>query len=209
MSVAEWVETCEPKTTFTLEEYLLLEQSAAAKSEYVDGRIYAMAGASLAHTAIQSNLDGLLRTALRGTPCRPYGSDAMVKAPSDRFFSYPDVTVACKPLQTYPGHRHVLMNPRAVFEVLSRSTEANDLRAKFERYREIASLQEYVLVSQPDEHGLWSGGSEEPWVEVRHRISEEEWESTVATGLESVIELPSLGVVLSLAEIFQDLPELE
>jgi Uma2 family endonuclease len=128
-------------------EYLALEREAETRSELVNGRIYAMSGASPVHNQIAANLMGLLWSLLRETPCRPYGSDQRVAVPATRMYTYPDVSVACPPEEFDPEDAHTLINPTALFEILSPSTEAYDRGAKFGHYRRIASLREYWLLA--------------------------------------------------------------
>ena len=164
----------------TLEEYLDSEPASAIKREFVNGEIIAMAGASLPHNLIASNLTVMLGHALKGGPCRPYGSDLRICVEETGLFAYPDLTICCERPQILPNVKpDTLVNPRIIFEILSESTESWDRGAKMAHYRRMASLQEVVLISQdevrvehyvrqPDArwllHGDWIGSENGPLV---------------------------------------------
>ena len=146
----------------TPEEYLHLEEQSPVKHEYIDGQIYAMAGASDPHVTIALNLATLLRSHVRGSGCRVYISDMKAQIESLNRFYYPDVMVTCDPKdqETVTYKRF----PTLIVEVLSDSTEAFDRGDKFVDYQEIESLREYVLIStkrqrvecfRRNEQGLW------------------------------------------------------
>jgi Uma2 family endonuclease len=128
------------------EDYLAEEELSQIKHEYTDGQVYAMAGASDAHVTIAGNLFALLRNHLRGTGCRVYMADMKAQIDTANVFYYPDIMVTCdvrdKTLQNYKKY------PCLIVEVLSPSTEALDRGDKFADYQKLATLQEYVLISQ-------------------------------------------------------------
>jgi Uma2 family endonuclease len=130
----------------SLEEYLQAEQSSLIKHEYRQGMVYAMAGASNTHVLIAGNLFAMLRNHMRGSNCRVYISDTKVHIESIKTYYYPDVVISCdlrdRELKDF------LRNPCLVVEVLSDTTEAFDRGDKFNDYRNLESLQEYMLVSQ-------------------------------------------------------------
>ncbi|UQA61083.1 Uma2 family endonuclease [Polyangium aurulentum] len=134
--------------TITPAEYLALERSSPEKHEYFGGEIFAMAGASEEHNLIVGNLVGELRQALRQGPCRVYPSDMRVKVSTGGLYTYPDVIVVCSRPEFEDEKRDTLTNPEVLVEVLSDSSERYDRGRKFEHYRKILSLQEYILVSQ-------------------------------------------------------------
>jgi Uma2 family endonuclease len=127
--------------------YLAFERSAAEKHEYADGEIFSMAGAKRRHNLIANNIGGELRQALRDRPCEVYPSDMRVRIPAEEQYVYPDVTVACDGPRFTDDEDDTLENPTVIFEVTSDSTEAYDRGDKFAKYRSVASLAEYVLVS--------------------------------------------------------------
>lgn len=142
--------------------YLQLEAASLIKHEYIDGQVYAMAGASDAHVTIAGNLFALLRSHVRDTNCRVYISDMKVRIESPNRFYYPDVMVTCDSRDR--GTADYKRFPKLIIEVLSDSTEAFDRGDKFADYQTLESLQEYVLINVRhqrvecfcrDQSGLW------------------------------------------------------
>lgn len=132
----------------SLEEYLRSEAAAEQRSEYDDGQVWAMAGASRNHNQLVANVSAGLIGWLREKPCNSYATDMRVAIQRTRFY-YPDVVVACDPEQYDEAHDPPsLLNPVAILEVLSPPTEARDRGEKFLWYQAIPSLREYVLISQ-------------------------------------------------------------
>jgi len=177
----------------TPEEYLERERKAEFKSEYYGGQIYAMAGASMEHVTICTNISGELRDALKNGRCRTFASDLRLSTDPDGLYTYPDVFVVCgKPLLT-DSHMDTVTNPTLIIEVLSDSTEKHDRGAKFAHYRQIQSLREYVLVSQ---HA--------PTVEQYVRQDNGKWLYSSVSGLEASVEFPSVAVTLQLSEVYRN-----
>lgn len=128
------------------EEYLTQEKLSPIKHEYIDGQVYAMAGASDAHVTIAGNLFALLRNYLRGSGCRVYMSDMKAHIETANTFYYPDVMVTCDARdKALPNHKKY---PCLIVEVLSESTEAFDRGDKFINYQQLPTLQEYILINQ-------------------------------------------------------------
>ncbi|MCA9797353.1 MAG: Uma2 family endonuclease [Candidatus Eremiobacteraeota bacterium] len=176
----------------TPEEYLTIERQASCRSEYVQGEMFAMAGGSLAHDRITSNLGGLLHALLRGGPCEVLTSNMKVCTPSRSLFSYPDLTVVCGGPRFHDQKSDVLINPKVLFEVLSPSTEAFDRGKKRIFYQSLESLTDYVLVAQDEalvEH--WARETDGPWL------------VTTLQTLESQLQLPSIGCALKLESIYE------
>lgn len=174
---------------YTEEQYLAWEETAAEKSEYVDGEIRAMSGGSEPHASIPMNLSALLWNALRGRGCRVLSSD--MKVWTAGAFYYPDLSVVCGP-STYRGrNNHTITNPIVVIEVLSPSTEPKDRGEKFIRYQQIETLRFYLLVSQT-----------EPRVELFERGENGHWDYSMVAGLEKALQIAPLGVTLALSEIY-------
>ena len=182
-----------PRTlaVFTAEQYLDLERHSEIRHEFLHGTVYAMSGASRAHSAICFNLTGCLHPQLRGTPCTGYTSDMKVRASDASLYAYPDLTVVCGEPILHDDHGDVLLNPVVIFEVLSRSTEAYDRGEKFERYKTIETLTDYVLVSQ-----------DRPRLEHFSRQSDGTWKSEEVSGLESSLDIASIDCRLPLAEVY-------
>ena len=172
------------------EEYLAIERKAEYKSEYIDGVMYAMSGASERHNLIVANLVISIGVQLRDRPCRVYPSDLKVRALNKKFF-YPDVSVVCGETKFADDARDVILNPILVVEVLSESTAAFDRGKKFQSYQQVESLQEYLLVAQ-----------DEFIVEHYLRQEQNHWLYTQALGLEETIALPTLKCQLALSDIY-------
>jgi Uma2 family endonuclease len=130
---------------FSPDEYLQIEEKSPIKHEYVNGRLYAMVGASQAHNTIAGNLLTALRSHIRGSGCRVFISDMKVCIEHRNCYYYPDVVVSCD--QRDQETPISLRFPRLIVEILSDSTEAFDRGDKFQDYQTIESLQEYVLIS--------------------------------------------------------------
>ena len=183
------------KERLTPAEYLARERKAEFRSEYFAGEMFAMAGTTRQHARIMTNLVSRADQQLRDTPCDVFGTDVRVKVAPTGLYSYPDVIIACGDVQYEDEVLDTLLNPRVIFEVLSPSTEAYDRGKKFDHYRQIPSLTEYVLVSQS-----------EPLVERFSRQSKGTWQLTVLKGLETALQLESVPCRLPLAEIYFKVP---
>jgi len=183
-----------PQKRFTPQEYLAQERAAVFKSEYLRGELFAMAGDCREHSLISSNLIRDAAGQLRETTCEVHGSDLRVKVSATGLYTYPDVTIACGDLQFDDEVSDTLLNPRVIFEVLSSSTEAYDRGKKFDHYRQISTLSEYVLVSQS-----------EPLVERYVRQPDGSWRFTALKGLEGVLILETVPCRLELADVYSKL----
>lgn len=172
-------------------EYLRKERAAEYRSEYFAGEMFAMAGGSLRQSLIKSNVVGELRAALKGHPCLACDSDLRIKVAATGLYTYPDASVSCEPIEFDDEQRDTVLNPVLLVEVLSPSTEAYDRGKKFEHYRRIPSLREYLLVSQ-----------EAPHIEHFLRNDDQTWTLTEVAGLDATLTLPTFGIQLLLREIF-------
>ncbi|WP_437507153.1 Uma2 family endonuclease [Sorangium sp. So ce1099] len=144
---------------YTYAEYLALEASSNVKHEYLDGQIYAMAGGTPEHAALAAAVIGLLFPELRRGRCRAYDADLRVRVPSTGLATYPDVTVVCGPLERDAEDGQAVTNPTLIVEVLSRSTEEYDRGDKFDHYKNLTSLRQYVLVSHRERSvEIWTRG---------------------------------------------------
>lgn len=180
-------------TKYTIEQYIELEQSSEERYEYFDGEVFAMAGGSLEHAIIATNIAGSLNNKLSGKNCRAINSDMRVKVPADPPYRYPDVTVVCgEPLTEQYLGQVMLVNPVLLVEVLSPTTKDYDKDEKFLGYQSIESFQEYLLVAQDRAH-----------VTRYVRQADNQWLRSDFIGLDSAVELVSLGVTLPLSEIYQ------
>ena len=178
------------RTYLTPEEYLAFERKATTKHEYLSGEIVAMSGASFAHNFITGDIFGELRSQLRNGRCKAATSDMRVKVSKTGSYFYPDVVVFCGEPQAEDSKSDTLLNPTVIVEVLSPSTEARDRGEKFWHYQQLASLQEYILVSQDE-------------VYVEHYFREgPHWLRTEFRLLEDRMPLPSIECELSLRDIY-------
>ena len=171
-------------------EYLRIERAAAYRSEFYRGEMFAMAGGSPKHSLIKMNLSGSLWNRLRCHPCTAYDSGLRIKCPTG-LYTYPDASVMCEELEFDDERKDTVLNPTLIVEVLSKTTEAYDRGKKFDHYRTIPSLREYVLVAQ-----------DEPMVQRFLRNDDGTWTLTAVSGLDQTLALKSIDVQLPLAEIF-------
>jgi Uma2 family endonuclease len=183
--------TTQTVTYVTPEEYLAAERLSETRSEYLDGGVCPMTGATINHIRIVASLTNQLLTQLSGRPCDVLPIDMKVRFPDSRKFFYPDVAVVCGELQFHDDRRDIILNPDLIIEVLSPSTEAFDRGAKRLAYMTLESLKEYLLVAQ---------GS--PLVEQYVRNGDGSWTYTAAAGLESSPALPSVECTLNLGAVY-------
>jgi Uma2 family endonuclease len=182
----------QPKTYLTPEEYLAIERRNEYKSEYVDGEMVAMTGASRRHNLITVNITGQLYPQLRGRPCESYASEMRVRIPTTHAYMYPDVVIVCGEPRLEDDYLDTLLNPTVLVEVPSESTERYDRGRKFDFYRTIESLAEYVLVAQ-----------DECRVEQYAKQPDGRWLLTDHRSPEDVVELPSIQCTLKLSDVYE------
>lgn len=174
----------------TPDEYLILERRAETKSEYLDGEMFAMTGASRQHNLLAGNLYSALRRQLRERGCEIYFSDMRVKVSETGLYTYPDVVVVCGEAQFEDAEVDTLLNPKVIVEILSKTTEDYDRGTKFLHYRALPSLAEYLLVAQDQVH-------------VEHYVRQSDsWLLTETDCRASAIELLSVGARLALADVY-------
>lgn len=178
-------------TYVTQQEYLDQERLAETKSEYWNGEVYAMAGASQRHTLIAANLIATLHVQLKGRPCSVHTGDLRVKVSSTGLYTYPDVVVLCGKPQYDDVVQDTVSNPVVIVEILSKSTESYDRGAKFQHYRRLESLADYLLVSQ-----------DTAYVEHRVRQPDDKWLLGIYQGLDTTVPLASIDCELPLAEVY-------
>ncbi len=182
-----------PKRYFTQEEYAMLEEKADYKSQYVAGEIYAMSGVQPWHNRIAQNLSGMFYVRFRGRPCETFSSDVKVRVKAGDLWTYPDLSVLCgQPKYDTSARPSSLLNPQVIFEILSPSTAAFDQGEKFERYKRIDSLTDYVLVA-----------SEKMRVEHYVRQDGGGWLYREYHDGPDLLKLASVEVELPLAEIYE------
>ncbi len=175
---------------FTVEDYLGFERFAGERHEFLDGRVYAMAGESLSHGTICFNLGGITHRQLFGKKCRGFSPNMKIATNETGLFSYPDLAIVCGKPRLYDKKTDVLTNPVVIFEVLSPSTENYDRGEKFLRYtNNIQTLEHYVLIAQ-----------DRPRIEHYARASG--WAKTEIEGINAVLKLDSVECEISLAELY-------
>lgn len=179
--------------TMSVEEYLAFERASEEKHEYLNGEIFLMSGASNNHNLIVGTTLGIFYVQLRNTGCIYYPSDMRIRVSETGLYTYPDISVVCDPPQLdKSAYQDTLLNPTLIVEVLSPSTESYDRGRKFQHYRALESLQEYVLIAQDSPH-----------IERYLRQPSGEWLLADATGLDARIELSSIGCTLALADVYE------
>jgi Uma2 family endonuclease len=184
----------------TEDEYLAAERAAFERSEYLDGIAYAMAGESMAHGIISTNLVANIHNQLRQSPCQVFDKDIKVRSgpqpqkirSTKGLYSYPDILAVCGKIETLDDKRDVITNPSLIIEILSPATERFDRGEKWMRYQQwLPSLQDYLLVSQS-----------QPLIEHYARRADGQWIYQVASGIDSTLHLASINCTLRLADVY-------
>ena len=171
-------------------DYRLIEAESLEKHEYVNGEIYAMASASPMHNRLAMSASLALGNQLRGKPCEPFGSDQRLKVAKTGINTYPNVVVACPPLQ-YDDDDMTLLDATIIVEVLSPSSEKYDSGAKFLHYAQLPSFKHYVLISQDR-------------VLVGHRWRYgDEWKTEILARRDQMLSLSAIDCRLSLADVYE------
>jgi Uma2 family endonuclease len=177
--------------TYTPAEYLELEEKAEFRSEYRDGEIVPMAGGTTNHNEISLNVATNLRFSLKGQNYRVYMSDVRLWIPPNRQYTYPDVMLIQGEPIYWENTTSTVTNPRLIVEVLSKSTGNYDRSEKFDYYRSISTLQEYILIDQSRYHVI-------QYV----KANEEQWLMTNYNQAEGIVKLGSVDLALSLNDIY-------
>ena len=174
------------------EDYLEQERHRPIKHEYLDGEVYAIAGTTKAQNLIGGNLYLLLRTGLNHSRCQTFMADVKVEIDNQKYYFYPDLAVTCD--DDDEMNAYAIAYPKVIIEVLSESTESFDRGKKFQCYRTLPSLQDYILVS-----------SQTYMVEVFHRTRGDRWLLDTYQGLEAIARIESLNLDAPLADIYASL----
>lgn len=182
----------EPKRAYSESAYLMLERDSEVRHEYHAGEIFAMVGASEAHNLIVTSAVFSLYGQLRARPCRIYSTDMRVRVAATGLYTYPDLIVFCGESRFTDDTFETLANPTVIIEVLSDSIERHDRGKKFQHYRALPSLREYLLIAQDAAH-------------IEHFVREADgsWRLTEADGLAATIHLPTIDCTLPLAEVYE------
>lgn len=177
------------RTGEPFEEFLASEEQSERKHEYLQGRVYAMAGADEAHNTVTGNIFARMHAAVRRSPCRVYQSDMALRADSDETYFYPDVMATCS--QSDAKLDRFKRAPTILIEVLSKSTSKRDQGEKKDHYLSISSLRQYWLVSKDRCH-----------IEV-YRRSGADWICERFETRDDAIEIPELNVKFRLADVYE------
>ena len=182
-----------PQAIFPAAEYLAWEAAQLDRHEYIDGEVFAMAGAEDRHVTVAMNLAFALRQHLAGSPCRTFMSDMRLHVAAANSYFYPDVLVTCSALDV--ASPLVKTEPKLIAEVLSPSTAAYDRGLKFSHYRSLTSLQEYVLIDLDTRStDCYRKGADGLW--VLHPFARGE-----------PVALASVALELTAVQLFAEVPE--
>ncbi|RZK62610.1 MAG: Uma2 family endonuclease [Hymenobacter sp.] len=176
---------------YTPEEYFALEMQSPVRHEYFEGEVFAMAGASVAHSLIKGNLIAGLRPGMRLRGCRLVDENVRLAVQEAKYYYYPDVMVSCESADRRESY--TWKHPVLIAEILSPSTAEYDRTTKFENYQKIPSLRHYLLISR----AAWV-------VEWFRRDEAGQWIYTLLTGPDGTLEIPDMGLVLPLRELYED-----
>ena len=182
----------QPKTYLTPEQYLEIERRAEYKSEYYQGEMFAMSGATREHNLIVASIVASLYSQLRSSPCETYPSDMRVHVRDTGLYTYPDVVIACQEPRFLDGQLDTLVNPTLLVEILSPSTEAYDRGRKFDHYQSIESLRQYLLVASDRIHA-----------DLYTRQPDGGWLLTSADGPAGTLALASVNCQIALADVYE------
>lgn len=175
----------------TQAEYLAMEAASLEKNEFFEGTILAIAGGTVSHSLLKTNLTGAVVARLRGRPCRAFDADLRVRVPATTLSTYPDLTVICGPIERDVEDRHAAVNPTVLFEVLSPATAAYDRGEKFDNYQPLPALRQYVLLDHTRPH-----------VDVYTRLPSGGWERR-GYGPGQSVPLSAIEVDLDVNELYE------
>ncbi|MDZ4718590.1 MAG: Uma2 family endonuclease [Roseiflexaceae bacterium] len=176
----------------SIADYLAFERASSEKHEYAAGQIIAQAGASERHNLITGSLYAAVYTQLRTRPCTVYSSDMRVKVSQTGLYTYPDLSILCgQPLFDDTIH-DTLLNPMVLIEILSPSTERYDRGKKFQHYRTIETLQEYILIAQ-----------DEPYIDQYIRHANDMWLLSSVAPPAPTLTIASVGCTVLIADIYE------
>ncbi len=182
----------QPKRYITPEEYLEIERKAEFKSQYFRGEMFAMAGASREHILISHNISLQIGLQIRNRQCELYSSEMRVLVRETGLYTYPDIVVTyTEPKFIDKNTSDTLLNPILVLEILSQSTREYDEIGKFEHYRSIQSLQEYVLVDQY-----------RPLIKQYSRTPDNQWNNIETTSMDAAVSFRSIDCTLLMKDVY-------
>jgi len=173
-------------------EYLTFERASDTKHEYIDGQVYAMSGASRAHSLIAGSVSHALYPQLRAAGCNIFSGDMRVQVAAAGWYTYPDLVIACQDQHFGDAEVDTLLNPIVLIEILSPSTEKYDRGEKFARYQQLASLQEYLMIAQDQRQ-----------IEHYVRQPDQQWRLSAFTQADQMVELASVSSRLLVAQAYE------
>ena len=177
----------------SIEEYLFAEEISLEKNEYYKGEIFAMAGASISHNSIVGNSLIEIGGFLRDKSCRVFPSDLRIQIEANTLFTYPDLTIFCNEIEKFENRNDTAVNPTVIIEVLSKSTQEYDRGTKFNLYRQLSSLNEYIMIS-----------STEVLVERYVKQSDNEWLFTSYNTTEDFFMIKSIGLSVAVKTLYRN-----
>jgi Uma2 family endonuclease len=181
------------KLLMTEKDFLEFERESTEKHQFIKGEVFAMSGASIPHNVIAINVTGEVINKLKGKKCRPFGSDLRIYNPASSQYTYPDLSIICGKIETTDDKFDTVTNPTVLFEILSPSTRNYDLGSKFELYRQIPSLKNYVTIdSQAISVILWTKNDDKSWLMIEKK------------SLDESIFIESIDVLLKLSSIYEE-----
>ncbi|MEI9945253.1 MAG: Uma2 family endonuclease [Chitinophagaceae bacterium] len=183
-----------PKYNFiSPEKYLEMERASEEKHEYYKGEVFAMSGASWQHNVIVKNINTLILPFLKGKPCDMFGSDLRIHIPENSLYTYPDFSIICDKPEIESEEKDIAINPTALIEVLSKSTKNYDRGTKFNLYRNIKTLKEYILID-----------STSVSIEIYKYNGDNSWQLTEFKELSDNFFISTIGLTLFLKDIYED-----
>jgi Uma2 family endonuclease len=179
------------KRRYTIEEYLEMEKASTVKHEYFQGEVVAMSGATFNHNLIFSNVFGPLFFKLKGSKCIPFGSDMRMNTPENTLFTYPDISIYCNEIKHLSEDESTILQPTVIIEILSPSTKNYDKGKKFNLYKDIPSLKEYVMID-----------SSSVLIEAYYINDEQHWALNKHEDISDTLNLVSMGFGVALTDIY-------
>ena len=177
----------------SIEEYLDAEETSLEKHEYYKGEIFAMAGAAIAHNRVVRNTLIEIGNYLYDKSCEIFPSDVRIHIEANSLFTYPDLTIFCEELKLYKNRNDTALNPTIIIEVLSKSTQEYDRGTKFNLYRQISSLKEYIMIS-----------STEFLIEKYTRQSDNMWLFTTYYNADDFFIIESIGLTVKVKDLYRN-----
>ncbi len=175
----------------SVEEYIEFEEHSVIRHEFIDNQLIPMPGTTRTHNTICLNLALLLRLLLKKGTFEMFQENVKVQIASGKDYTYPDIVITTDPIDLTGGDAYFIKHPCVIIEVISKTSRLEDSTDKFFRYKNIESLQNYILVD-----------SEKPWVEVRYKTAEGEWEASTYLRSDGHFPIPALGIALNIEEVY-------